>query len=117
MGKAVDRGDVELLWQPQRENVLDELAHRLIGAVRRRKVKRLFIDGLGGFLESATSPQRVSRFLLLPDERAARPGGHHHFHDGSARDHRPRVQGSLIRACRPCWKTWCSCASWSAARS
>ncbi|MBS0420887.1 MAG: AAA family ATPase [Proteobacteria bacterium] len=63
MGAAVDRGDVEILWQPQRENVLDELAHRLIGAVRRRKVKRLFIDGLGGFLESATSPQRVSRFF------------------------------------------------------
>lgn len=60
---AVQRGDVELLWQPQRENVLDELAHRLIGAVRRRKVRRLFIDGLGGFLESATSPQRVSRFF------------------------------------------------------
>ena len=63
VGKAVDRGHVELLWQPQRENVLDELAHRLIDAVRRRKVKRLFIDGLGGFLESATSPQRVSRFF------------------------------------------------------
>jgi circadian clock protein KaiC len=63
VGKAVDRGDVELLWQPQRENVLDELAHRLLDAVRRRKVKRLFIDGLGGFLESATSPQRVSRFF------------------------------------------------------
>jgi circadian clock protein KaiC len=63
MGLAVDRGDVELLWQPQRESVLDELAHRLLEAVRRRKVKRLFIDGLGGFLESATSPQRVSRFF------------------------------------------------------
>jgi circadian clock protein KaiC len=63
IGAAVERGDVELLWQPQRENVLDELAHRLIGAVRRRKVKRLFIDGLGGFLESATSPQRISRFF------------------------------------------------------
>lgn len=60
---AVERGDVELLWQPQRENVLDELAHRMMDAVRRRKVKRLFIDGLGGFLESATSPQRISRFF------------------------------------------------------
>jgi circadian clock protein KaiC len=60
---AVDRGDVELVWQPQRENVLDELADRLISAVRRRNVQRLFIDGLGGFLESATSPQRVSRFF------------------------------------------------------
>jgi circadian clock protein KaiC len=60
---AIERGDVELLWQPQRENILDELAHRLLEAVRRRGVKRLFIDGLGGFLESATSPQRVSRFF------------------------------------------------------
>jgi circadian clock protein KaiC len=60
---AIERGHVEVLWQPQRESVLDELAHRLIGAVQRRKVKRLFIDGLGGFLESATSPQRVSRFF------------------------------------------------------
>ncbi len=63
VGPAVDRGDVELLWQPQRENVLDELAHRLLQAVRRRAVKRLFIDGLGGFLESATSPQRISRYF------------------------------------------------------
>jgi circadian clock protein KaiC len=63
VGEAVDRGDVELMWQPQRENVLDELAHRLLEAVRRRGVKRLFIDGLGGFLESATSPQRISRFF------------------------------------------------------
>jgi circadian clock protein KaiC len=63
MTAAVERGDVELLWQPQRENVLDELAHRLIGAVQERKVKRLLIDGLGGFLESATSPQRISRFF------------------------------------------------------
>ncbi len=63
VGAAVERGDVELLWQPQRENVLDELAHRLLVAVRQRGVKRLFIDGLGGFLESATSPQRVSRYF------------------------------------------------------
>jgi circadian clock protein KaiC len=60
---AVERGHLEILWQPQRENVLDELAHRLVDAVRRRNVKRLFIDGLGGFLESATSPQRMSRFF------------------------------------------------------
>ena len=63
LGPAIERGDLELIWQPQRENVLDELAHRLVSAVRRRKVRRLFIDGLGGFLESATSPQRISRFF------------------------------------------------------
>jgi circadian clock protein KaiC len=63
LGSALEQGNLELLWQPQRENVLDELAHNLVGAVRQRKVKRLFIDGLGGFLESATSPQRISRFF------------------------------------------------------
>jgi circadian clock protein KaiC len=63
LAPAIERGDLELLWQPQRENVLDELAHRLVDAVGRRKVKRLFIDGLGGFIESATSPQRISRFF------------------------------------------------------
>jgi circadian clock protein KaiC len=63
LGAALERGDLEFMWQPQRENVLDELAHRMVADVRRRKVKRLFIDGLGGFLESATSPQRVSRFF------------------------------------------------------
>jgi circadian clock protein KaiC len=63
VGAGVDRGDVELLWQPQRENILDELAHRLLSAVQRRKVKRLFIDGLGGFIESATNPQRIGRFF------------------------------------------------------
>jgi circadian clock protein KaiC len=67
LGLSVDskaqRGEVEFIWQLQRENVLDELAHRLLEAVRRRNVQRLLIDGLGGFLESATSPQRVSRFF------------------------------------------------------
>ena len=63
IGSVIDRGDLELLWQPQREHLLDELAYRLLEAVSRRQVKRLFIDGLGGFLESATSPQRISRFF------------------------------------------------------
>jgi circadian clock protein KaiC len=62
IAQAVEQKHVELLWQPQRENILDELGHHLIEAVRRRDVKRVFIDGLGGFLESATSPQRISRF-------------------------------------------------------
>jgi circadian clock protein KaiC len=62
-GPAVERGDVEVLWQAQREHVLDELAYRLLEAVRRRNVRRLFIDGVGGFVESATYPQRISRFF------------------------------------------------------
>ncbi|MCW2241477.1 ATPase domain-containing protein [Azospirillum canadense] len=58
-------GAVEIVWQPQGENVLDELGHRLLDSVRRRGVRRLFVDGLGGLIESAIHPQRISRFLSV----------------------------------------------------
>jgi circadian clock protein KaiC len=43
--------------------VLDELAHRLRDAIRHRGVRRLFVDGLGGFITSAVHPDRISRFF------------------------------------------------------
>jgi circadian clock protein KaiC len=70
---AVDRGDVEILWEPQGENVQDALAHRLLDAIAERGVKRLFLDGLGGFMESSVEPGRLSRFLaVLVNELRAR---------------------------------------------
>ncbi|MCO6419087.1 AAA family ATPase [Siccirubricoccus sp. KC 17139] len=62
---AVDRGDVDILWQPQGENIEDALAHRLLDAIAERGVKRLFLDGLGGFIESSVEPGRLSRFLAV----------------------------------------------------
>ncbi|MBV1800307.1 ATPase domain-containing protein [Siccirubricoccus sp. G192] len=44
------------------EHILDELAHRLLEAVRRRGVKRLLIDGLSGFQQAALEPERLVRF-------------------------------------------------------
>ena len=44
------------LWQPLGENVQDALAHRLLDAVERRGVRRLFLDGLGGFIEASVEP-------------------------------------------------------------
>lgn len=57
------QGAVELIWCPQGEHMLDELGHRMIDAVRRRGAKRLFIDGYGGLVESATNPGRMTRFI------------------------------------------------------
>lgn len=57
------RGAVEVIWYPQGEHILDELGHRMIEAVRRRRVKRLFVDGYGALAESATSPARMTRFI------------------------------------------------------
>jgi circadian clock protein KaiC len=59
----VKAGHVEIVWQPQGENILDELGRRLLDAVRRRKVKRLVLDGLNGFLECAIDRSRISRYL------------------------------------------------------
>jgi circadian clock protein KaiC len=72
-GAAVDRGDVEIIWEPQSENIQDALAHRLLDALARRKVKRLFLDGLGGILEASVEPERISRFMaVLTNELRAR---------------------------------------------
>lgn len=57
------RGAVEVIWCPQGEHLLDELGHRMIEAVRRRGVRRLFIDGYGALIESATRPERMTRFI------------------------------------------------------
>lgn len=57
------RGAVEIIWCPQGEHILDELGHKLIDAVRGRRVKRLFIDGYGALLESAINPGRMTRFI------------------------------------------------------
>lgn len=56
---AVDRGDLEVIWRPLTEQIIDDLAGELLAAVRRRSVKRLFIDGLSGFVESSDLRERV----------------------------------------------------------
>jgi circadian clock protein KaiC len=56
-------GAVELMWQSPGEALLDEIADRLLAAVARRGVRRLVIDGLSGFLESAVYQERLNRFF------------------------------------------------------
>jgi circadian clock protein KaiC len=59
---AEQRGEVEILWYPTGEHVLDKLAHQLLDAVLRRGVKRLVIDGISGFQQAAVEPERIVRF-------------------------------------------------------
>lgn len=56
-------GAVEVLWQPPTGGILDAYGDRLLAAVRRRGVRRLFIDGLGAFQSAAGSPIRMGHFL------------------------------------------------------
>ena len=48
-GDLIDSGQVEVMWQPATEALLDEVCSRLLDAIRRRKVRRLFLDGIAGF--------------------------------------------------------------------
>ena len=59
---AEQRNEVALHWHPTGEYILDELAHRLLDAVRRRGVRRLVIDGVSGFQRAALEPERIVRF-------------------------------------------------------
>lgn len=62
LAAAEQHGDLELLWCPIGERSLDELAHKLLDAVRRRGVKRLVIDGIIGFEQAALERERMVRF-------------------------------------------------------
>jgi circadian clock protein KaiC len=60
----IDQGAVEVIWQPPTEDLLDAYGERLLQAVQRRKVKKLFIDGLGAFRQaSGIEPNRIGNFL------------------------------------------------------
>ena len=67
-GPALDAGNVEILWQPPTEWLLDELADRLVQAVKRKKVRRLFIDGLAGFKRALRSREIDPFFAALAEE-------------------------------------------------
>jgi circadian clock protein KaiC len=64
LDSLIEQGHLAILWHPPTEDILDALGNRLVEAVRRRRVKRLVIDGLLGFQEiAADRPHRIGRFL------------------------------------------------------
>jgi circadian clock protein KaiC len=61
--ELVKAGHVELLWHPTTEGVLDEICLHLLEAVRRRRVRRLVLDGLGGLMKLAPHAERVGHIV------------------------------------------------------
>jgi circadian clock protein KaiC len=59
----LDSGVVEVLWQTPIGEALDAYGARLVEAVRRRNVSRLFIDGLTAFQNVATERSRIGNFF------------------------------------------------------
>ncbi len=63
--KYVDKGLIEIQWQPPLEHNMDALAERLLERIHERKVKRLrlFVDSVAGFRSAAVYPERMPRFF------------------------------------------------------
>jgi circadian clock protein KaiC len=61
----VDRGLIELIWQPPLEHMLDALAEQLLEKIRADESprRRLFIDGIEGFRAASVYHERMPRFL------------------------------------------------------
>ena len=61
--RLCDEGIVETYWQSLTDTLLDDIGYRLLAAVRRRGVKRLFVDGFDAIQQSAIYPERLAPFL------------------------------------------------------
>jgi circadian clock protein KaiC len=61
----LERRAVEIIWRPQGEQLLDELGHQLVNAVRTRRFRRVFIDGFGGLMQSTAHPERITRYISV----------------------------------------------------
>jgi circadian clock protein KaiC len=61
--RAIAQGHVEIIWQPTTQGVLDQVCHVLVEGVRRRGIRRLFIDGLQGFEKLATERGRLEHIF------------------------------------------------------
>jgi len=67
--QGIDKGgvlagpQVDYHWFPFGENVLDELAYRLLDRVAALRPARVVIDGVGGFYAAASFPDRGGAFL------------------------------------------------------
>src|SRR5260370_41153496 len=56
-------GDVKMFWRPPIADLLDAFGERLLEAVHRRKVRRLFVDSLYGFERASVDPGRMNHFF------------------------------------------------------
>jgi len=68
MLSLLDASHVQMLWQAPTDQLLDELADLMLRDIKQRKVKRLLIDGLGGFKKALRSRPIEPFFSALVHE-------------------------------------------------
>jgi circadian clock protein KaiC len=61
--QAVREGRLHLVWQPALEYTMDELGARLLEAVRQTKARRVAVDSIDGFRQSAMRKERFAMYM------------------------------------------------------
>jgi len=61
--QLIANGNVEVIWQTNTQGLLDETCQRLVEVVKRRGIRRLFIDGLQGFEKLTTDRGRLEHIF------------------------------------------------------
>ena len=59
----IDKGHLELSFRPPAENRLDAIGNQLLGLIREKKVRRLFLDGFDGLNKAVIHQPRAARFM------------------------------------------------------
>ena len=65
----IERGALEIQWQPPVESSLDRIGNRILEAVERREVRRLFIDGFNALEHCSPYPERIPQFFAALAQR------------------------------------------------
>jgi circadian clock protein KaiC len=60
---AAREGRLRIIWQPALEYTMDELGARLLDAVRAHKARRVAVDSIDGFRQSAMRKERFSMYM------------------------------------------------------
>jgi circadian clock protein KaiC len=55
--------DIEIMWRPPFEQMVDAVGEAVVGAVKRLQVRRLLLDDVNGLQSAAVYPHRVQPFL------------------------------------------------------
>ncbi len=64
LASHIETGLVEVMWQPPTGDMVDAYGESLLSAIHKRKVRRLFIDGLNGFRNAASDVERMGNFFV-----------------------------------------------------
>lgn len=74
LGHLVLEGSLTVIRMPPVENLIDDICHCIVEAVRARGIKHLLVDGIDAIQQSVIDPQRLGPFFVALTRALAHEG-------------------------------------------